>query len=142
MKRVKIISGTYGYRENGKFSPKDRNSEPFEINDKEAARLVGMGVASYVDDTAIATPENGDFSSNASVNTNGIENSTEGDSVGVPQYSSESPVSTLREIAKSVGISFKVGTTKEEMVAALDEYFSTDDNDDDEPSLSVDDPIE
>lgn len=101
-----------------------------------------MGVASYVDDTAIATPENSDFSSNASVNTNGIENSTEGDSVGVPQYSSESPVSTLREIAKSVGISFKVGTTKEEMVAALDEYFSTDDNDDDEPSLSVDDPIE
>ena len=29
----------------------------------------------------------------------------------------------LRAIAKSVGISFKVGTTKEEMVEELDKYF-------------------
>lgn len=53
--KVKIISGTYGWRPD-----KDGSVEPVskggtcEVSDAEAARLVGLGVASYVESSAEA----------------------------------------------------------------------------------------
>ena len=53
--KVKIISGTYGW-----ISDKDGSVEPVskgctcEVSDAEAARLVGLGVASYVESPAEA----------------------------------------------------------------------------------------
>ena len=48
---IKIISGTYGYRDNGQVIPKNSKSEPFSLDKKEEERLVKAGVAVYADGT-------------------------------------------------------------------------------------------
>lgn len=50
MKTVKIIYGTYGYHSNGRVKPIRPGSEPIEVQDDEADRLVSLGVAEYVND--------------------------------------------------------------------------------------------
>lgn len=46
---VKITCGTYGYRNShGVLTPKDSNSEPFELESKEAERLIAAGAAREV----------------------------------------------------------------------------------------------
>lgn len=45
---IKIISGTYGMKKNGKIIPKNSSSEPFEIEADEERKLVELGVAEYV----------------------------------------------------------------------------------------------
>ena len=46
--KVKIVRGYYGYR-NGKVSElKDKNSLAFELDDKEAERIIGLGIAKAV----------------------------------------------------------------------------------------------
>lgn len=47
MANIRIISGTYGFRENGMIHPKDAHSGVFEVDDKEAERLVALNVAEY-----------------------------------------------------------------------------------------------
>lgn len=43
---VKIVCGTYGYRdENGILCPKNSGSEPFELEEREADRLIRAGMA-------------------------------------------------------------------------------------------------
>lgn len=46
---IRIISGTYGCRENGRVVPKTSKSEPFALDEKEEKRLVDAGVAVYVE---------------------------------------------------------------------------------------------
>lgn len=46
---IRIISGSYGYRENGHVVPKNSKSKPFSLDKKEEERLVKAGVAVYVD---------------------------------------------------------------------------------------------
>ena len=46
MKLIKIINGTYGFRpQPNVVELKDAGDAPFEVDDKEAARLVDLGVA-------------------------------------------------------------------------------------------------
>ncbi|MBR6873029.1 MAG: hypothetical protein IKN17_05945 [Ruminococcus sp.] len=114
MTTVRVISGIYGLHIGGRLCPKNKESEPFEVDDREAERLVSLGVAEIV--------------------------STEEDAVNVPveepedteldDLSSKS-VKELREIAKERGITFKVGTTKEEMVDTLSDM----------PDLTAESPI-
>lgn len=50
--KIKIICGTYGHRPNPNESRvvrKDKSSEPFEVADDEARRLVSLGVAEICD---------------------------------------------------------------------------------------------
>lgn len=45
---IRILAGAYGHRPNPEKSyieKKDKDSDPFEVNDKEAARLIGLGIA-------------------------------------------------------------------------------------------------
>lgn len=43
---IKILSGTYGYRdEAGTILPKSAKSAPFKVDDKEANRLIRLGIA-------------------------------------------------------------------------------------------------
>lgn len=53
--KVKIISGTYGWRSDkgGSVEPVSKGGT-CEVSDAEAARLVGLGVASYVESPAEA----------------------------------------------------------------------------------------
>lgn len=113
-------------------------SGPFEAEKSVEERLVARGVAEYVS-AGVATPRIDDEAQNAGDNK--VENKTpnNGDFGAVedtPIYSVNSSANDLRKIAKEYGISFKVGTTKEEMVAALDALFN-----DDAPDLAVEDPV-
>lgn len=56
MKRIKIIGGTYGYRPAGtmRLDTKNKNSEPFEVPDVEAMRLVAMGIAEIAATTGLS----------------------------------------------------------------------------------------
>lgn len=45
---IRILAGAYGHRPDpGKsyIEKKDKDSEPFEVSDTEAARLIGLGIA-------------------------------------------------------------------------------------------------
>lgn len=53
MKKVKIVNGAYGYKPEGSFFTKviTANDPPIEVDDKEAERLVKIGVARIFEDT-------------------------------------------------------------------------------------------
>lgn len=123
MKKVRIISGTYGQRDGNRITPKDRNSDPFLLEDTETARLVSLGVAEIVGET-VETSAGGRGSDVPNVDPpkDAVDEDAEG-YTGRPSYSIETSANDLRKIAKEVGITFKVGTTKEDMIAVLDEYF-------------------
>lgn len=67
MRIVQIISGGYGYKTGKGTILKDRNSEPFELDDAEAERIVAFGIAEYVD-TEVATPVPAEENETAGVN--------------------------------------------------------------------------
>lgn len=133
MTKIEIIGGRYGYiSPSGVYSVKTVDDLPFEVEDSEAERLVKRGIATIIRDD------------NAPLND--MRGSEEDGTGEFPKYSTDLSVSELRAIAKNVGISFKVGTTKEEMVAVLDEHFGgSEDNgeseDDDDFELSAEEPV-
>lgn len=48
---IKIVAGVYGYLDkNGIVKPKTTKDDPFELTEEQEARLVGLGVAVYVND--------------------------------------------------------------------------------------------
>ncbi len=130
MTKIKIKRGFYGLHTKNGTQTKGPKDLPFEVDDKEAERLVSLGVATYVGNTPVATVVNEENTSDTGDNTpdneNAPESDLEDDGGDIPEYSIDSNASDLRAIAKSVGITFKVGTTKEDMVSALDEFFSGD----------------
>lgn len=145
MKKIKIIGGRYGYiSPNGAFSVKTENSAPFEVNDKEADRLIKRGVAEIVGERG-KRPENDDETSRTGSNPTDEENAAVGENEGVPDYDESTSANELRAIAKKAGISFKVGMKKEEMLEALDEHFGLTDDEirdgDEDFPLSAEDPI-
>lgn len=95
---VKIINGVYGHYTEGKVVRKDKKSEPFDLEPDKAARLVSQGVAEYVDEVQVAA--------------------VAAEEVDIPDLE-DMTVSQLRSIGKQMGITFKVGTTKAEMVEML-----------------------
>lgn len=146
MKLIKIINGTYGYKAPGSkhIDPKQAGSPPFEVDDDEAKRLFDLGVSVYiVNEKPDATPDNGE--SNAVTG----NNTPDGNASEKPSYSTEMKADELKELMKKSGLAFKVGMSKDDMVAALDEFFSRGDketNDDiddgeDPPSLSAENPV-
>ena len=142
MAKIKITRGFYGLHTRLGVKTKGPNDEAFEVDDNEAKRLVDLGIAKYIGDAPVATVKESADEDNASVNTPETEapaeSEYEGDSVtDIPEYSSDSTVAELRAIAKDEGISFKVGMTKSEMIAVLDEHFGVMDA----PDLSAETPV-
>lgn len=148
MKKIVITGGRYGYiSPSGVYDVKTTGSAPFEVDDNEAARLVKLGVAKIHGESG-KRPETGGVSneegSDPTEDERSTESETEDDMIEPPEYSTDLSVGELRAIAKKVGISFKVGTTKEDMVAMLDEYFKDNesgDSDNDEFPLQAEDPV-
>lgn len=104
MKKIRIIAGVFGWKHGAVYDLVKAGDPPIEVEDKVACRLVEQKTAEYVG----APAEEADLP----------------DGVGtVPQYSINSTVAELREIARQNGLAFKVGMTKEEMVAALDAHI-------------------
>lgn len=172
MRKIKIISGVYGYRPAGSkyVEPKRAGDPPFTVEDEKATRLVAKKIAVYVDDitlikevaTAIIDTEDDkkvdnpfdetklptdeitatvvdtvdDINEETTLPTNEITTPEE------PVYNVDMKVAELREIMDECQLPFKVGMTKVDMVAALDEYFSDDADDIDElPVISAEDSI-
>ncbi len=144
MTKIKIIGGRYGYiSPSGVYSVKTVDDPPFEVEDSEAKRLVKCEVAEIVgwhencaENESLPTTEG----SNPANGEDGAEDDLP------PQYNVNSSVNELRAIAKNVGISFKVGTTKNAMVAALNEHFGildddSESEDDGDFELSAEDPV-
>jgi len=140
MKLIKIISGTYGLRTKGAafVDPKTPASEPFAVDAKEAERLVKLGVASIVMD---GVPNPDDFATLKGVDKGNTSDDAPISDTFKPSYSVDSKAQELRDIGKDVGITFPVGTSKAEMVKQLDEYFSAEEEgDDDSLTLTPLDP--
>ena len=155
---IRMISGVS--RIDGKV--RSRSDGPFRADADIEKRLVSLGVAEYVDRVVkdVATPQNGDEDDDTGENSSEGENGSEskfegensddvdmdsedtpGDDVDIPEYSTESSVTDLRNIAKERGITFPAGTKKEDMVAALDEYYGITDSDDEMPNLDAEAPV-
>lgn len=50
--QIRIVSGGYGYKENGRNRLMTPSSPPFSVDDAEGARLIGLGVAARADGSA------------------------------------------------------------------------------------------
>ncbi len=109
---IKIIRGTYGRKVGNRVVPMTKDSAPFELAPEQEARLVAQKVAAYVDGAPAAKTDNAKGGAQLP---DGVG--------GVPEYSVETSAKELREIGKSLGLNFKVGMSKAEMVAALDKHI-------------------
>lgn len=116
---IQIVCGVYGHHINGRVVPKDRNAEPFELTPEQEARLVKQGIAVYVGPSIEPDVE--------------PEQEPDGDApelpelpdgvTGIPAYNVDMKATELREIGAMCGLTFKVGMSKVEMVAALDKHI-------------------
>ena len=103
---IKITCGVYGHYvtdpETGKSHvvARGKKSKPFELEPEQEARLVGLGVAEYVN-----TPE--------------PDNEPETDPDEPEKPLEDMTAKELREIGKEYGLAFKVRMSKAEMVEAI-----------------------
>lgn len=95
---IKVKQGTIGYWDGRKVVPYTEANGAIELDSAAEARFVKLGVAEYVGEP--------------------------NDTVKAPAYSVDMRADALREIGKHYGLTFKVGMSKVDMVAALDEYFN------------------
>lgn len=130
--KVKIISGTYGYRPAGSTHPipVDRGNT-CDVSAEEASRLFAIGVAESAEDiptalpqegeNGVATPLNGDGDSGAGVNTPNSENAAEGqESYSLdPEQLKGLTNAKLAELAKEMGIDTAKLKTKAQLIAAI-----------------------
>ena len=103
---IRVKKGTVGYWDGRRIVPLTAKSGAVRLRSDAERRFVELGVAEYVDTD------------------------------GSPEDVADESMSTkdLREIAKSRGITFKVGLTKKEMVDILNSGDKTDISDVDESS--------
>lgn len=126
MLTVKIISGTYGCNIKGRIVPKDRMSEPFELENAEAERLVSLGVAEIITE-GVATGGNGEETNPPSVNPSNDENGENGENEGDMEIDGhldaeqlrEMTVKELKALAEDMGIDTAKFKVKEEYVQAI-----------------------
>lgn len=112
---VKIINGIFGHYVNGKVVPKDKNSEPLELAPELEEHLVKSGVAVYVNEDGAAPVGFDETPPELPELPEGV--------TAIPEYSVDMKATELREIGAMCGLTFKVGMTKAEMVAALDKHI-------------------
>lgn len=112
---IKMIRSTFGLPVNGIVKPMDKNSGPFCTSEENEKRLVERGYAVYVDSV-----EGADDSAPSGFDE--LPELPEG-VTAIPEYNEDMKQSELREIGAMCGLTFKVGMTKKEMVAALDAHI-------------------
>jgi len=101
MVKIKIIRGTYGYKQNGNgsISPKTVKDPPFEVDEKEAERLIDMGVAAHADN--------------------------EQDNEENPAYNKSMSLKELQKIAEGYGVeNADKLTSKDKVIAAIEEALN------------------
>lgn len=157
MTSIRIISGTYGHHENGCVCSKNRHSAPFPVDDNEAKRLVALGVAEFavkgsttvstgIISTSDESGNNGEIIGNTSDYDENVDNDEDGtfddeddseNDAGDILYDETTPMSELRAIGKSMGLSLPVGMTKAAIIEALDSAMAAS-----APDLDAEEPVE
>lgn len=105
---IRIIRGVYGHYVNGTVQAKGVDSPPFAITPEKEERLVAQGVAVYVDDVPTAREELPELPP---------------DVTAISEYSIDMKPDELRAIAKQMGLTFKFGTSKAEMIAKMNRFL-------------------
>lgn len=115
--KVKIICGTYGHRpvkEEPRIVRKDSTSPPFDLDDKEAQRLIELGVAEACDESI--PPE-------------GLEDNSDKGNVSKEQIMTMEYLD-MKKLAKEWGISAKgnKGELREKLIQHIENDGSEDDD--------------
>lgn len=150
MRNVIIIKGSYGYQPEGAdfVQPITRRDGAIALPDEEAARLVRLRVAAYCGEvepeeinSGVATPEGGEDEEAGGDDLPDGESGAEGEGAALskPEYDSNTSFDDLKELIKGCGLVFRVGMSRSDLIAALDEYYSQED--DQPPSLGVEEPV-
>ena len=152
MLTVKIISGTYGCKIKGRIVPKDLTSEPFELEDAEAKRLVSLGVAEIITE-GVATGGNGEETNPPSVNPSNDENGSNGENEGENDIVGHLDAEQLREmtnkelkaLAEDMGIDTSKMKVKDDYIQAIVAVEvsapSNDENGENPPDISPEAPV-
>lgn len=152
MLTVKIISGTYGCKIKGRIVPKDFTSEPFELEDAEAKRLVSLGVAEIITE-GVATGGNGKETNPPSVNPSNDENGSNGENEGENDITGhldaeqleEMTIKELKALATDMGIDtgkFKVKADYIQAIVAVEVSAPADEeNGENPPDISPEAPV-
>lgn len=126
MKSIKIIAGSYGYRAEGASSVTliTKQHPPVVVSDEEAERLIALGVAVIVEsDLPLVRPEQPPVD------------------LAHPEYSMKNKAYELKALMDEFELPYEEGITKQQMVDALDAYFETpadEEEDEEEPGQAPD----
>lgn len=107
MALVKIIKGTYGHWDGKTVVAKNADSEPFDLDEKKAQRIIGLGVAQYVQEKTTTAMK---------------EQSAEEESEIIEPDVSELEkltVMELKKIAGEYGIAYEKTSKKAELIQAI-----------------------
>ena len=112
---IKIIAGVYGHYIGGKVVAKDATSAPFELTAEQEARLVGLGIAEYVEAHVEATAETED----------------------ARKPLADMTKKELAALCAEYGLELKGNATKADMIAAIEDVEATAETEDglDAPNL-------
>ncbi len=121
---IKMIRGVFGLPVNGIVKAMDKNSGPFEAGAEQEARLIRLGLAVRVEtgEPAPVVEPAETVDTEAPIGFDEMPPLPE-DVIGIPEYSVSMKATELREIGAMCGLTFKVGMSKADMVAALDAHI-------------------
>ena len=139
---IKVVRGVYGFMDkDGIVRPKTAADEPFELLSEQEARLVRLGIAEYVSN--VKSEELREIEQE--------EFEEEQAPIGFDETPDEEPalselsVKELREIGREYGLTFKVGTSKADMVKAIEaaeaELSAVDDDSDPAPVFDASEAV-
>lgn len=144
---IKIIKGTYGQRIGNRIVPKTEADGPFETTPEQEERLVGLGVAIYVE-TPAETPKDPNVQDDAGAGSKIVDE--------LPAYNIEMKLDELKEIAEAYGVDASGIRKKADVIATIeaskaedpegeapDDEDETPEGDDGEapPSIGAADPV-
>jgi len=69
------------------------------------------------------------------------DDNVEDEDEGIPKYNAETSFADLKQIMKDCGLTYKVGMSRVDVVAALDEYFADEDDGEVPPALGTEEPV-
>jgi len=138
MKSIKIIAGSYGWRPENSRSVTliTRQHGPIEVSDAEAERLIALGVAVIVErDLALVRPEPEKPVPAAAPQEEDVE-----EQPAIPRYSMKDTAVVLRAYLDAESLSHEPGMTKAQLIDALDAYYGSPEDPDEESPEAEDAP--
>lgn len=132
---IRMIRGVFGLPVDGIVKAMDKNSGAFNAGAEQEERLVRLGLAVKVDEGVDIPAPVETVDTTDPIGFDEMPPLPEG-VIGIPEYSVDMKATELREIGKMCGLTFKVGMSKDEMVAALDKHIAenTVEDEDGEPA--------